>query len=154
MKMTINELRTIIKDMIIEAKKKKVKKDKLDKKVNPPAYTHADALDFSSPLGGYNLYASQGAVNWGPMTGPGSKIDDNVATSYNTNELKEFIQRATFDGLIHNDSAWKSLAESLVTKDMKFNTIWEVALYQYNNSGKQIDELSRRKGVKYFKVEK
>lgn len=42
-------------------------------------YSYSPAFDFSAPLGAYNLYRSQGASNWGPMTGPGTQIDASVS---------------------------------------------------------------------------
>lgn len=75
--------------LLLEAKKKKEKAEKLKYNPAPPAYGYAESLDFSAPLGAYNLYRSQGAVNWGPMTGPGPKIDDRVRVQSQAALVKE-----------------------------------------------------------------
>ena len=72
MKATLNDIRKIIGEVLSEAKKKK---EVPKKKINPSAYEFDEAFDFSTPLGDYNLYGIQGAVNWGPHTSPGRRIE-------------------------------------------------------------------------------
>ena len=108
MKPSQEEVNKTIKKVLAEAKKKKEKEQQLKHKAKPEAYGYAEAFDFSAPLGAYNLYRSQGPVNWGPMTGPGTKIDDRIAG-----------QRADIESLTRDivkeslgKSSWESLNES------------------------------------------
>lgn len=82
MRITIAELKDVLAGAVAEArrrvdeaKKKKEKAAAAKHEARPAAFSYDEALDFSAPLGAHNLYRSQGAVNWGPMTGPGTKID-------------------------------------------------------------------------------
>lgn len=130
MKITINELRKIIKDVITEAKKKKTKDKKLEAAAGTQVYSSAAAHDFSAPLGAYNLYKGQGAANWGPMTGPGQQVDDSIHT---TKKLKEFVNRTFLDGSIPKSSYWRPLIERLNKKYSNPKDAWEVAKYTYDN---------------------
>ncbi len=113
MKISLKEINKMVDATIAEAKKKK--KNKKEEKceeveVQPNAYSYAEALDFAPPLGSANLYRSQGAVNWGPMTGAGPAVDD--------------LKRE--DGSVKaalSESAWEAL-------DEKFNSdnYWQMAL--------------------------
>jgi hypothetical protein len=84
MKITMNELRALIGAVLSEARKSKKSKKKGKEQPNrmqttkPEAYAYDESFDFSNPLGAYNLYKSQGAAGWGPMTGPGPKVDDGI----------------------------------------------------------------------------
>lgn len=59
MKISIEQMKEMVTEVISEAKKKKKKKGD-DSPLNP--------LDFSEPLGELNLYKRQGASNIGPFT--------------------------------------------------------------------------------------
>lgn len=135
--MTLNELKITIAEMLEEAKKKKEKTDRLKAASGTAktAYGHYDeALDFSSPLGPHNLYRSQGAVNWGPYTGPGPHIDQNFAnpnTRLNLKEgeetaIRQIVREVIEFGLVPPDSAWAPLMES--RREPVFESIWEAAL--------------------------
>lgn len=118
MMLTINKLRALVDSVIEEAKKKpKKKKEKQEEmNVSPGEYQYAEALDFSEPLGGYNLYKSQGAVNWGPMTGPGPAIDDSIRMPPVRVPLGEGAAP---------DSEWSHLVEAIDPQN-----IWETAARQ------------------------
>lgn len=61
---------------------KKKKKDDAKKADDGNAYSHDENLDFSVPLGDYNLYKKQGASNWGPYTAEGSpEVPDDLKES-------------------------------------------------------------------------
>lgn len=70
MKITVEQLKAVIKDALVEAKKSKKKKGDAD--LDPTqvvkGYETDDTCDFSKPLGDDNLYKNQGKVNWGPYT--------------------------------------------------------------------------------------
>ncbi|MHB8407947.1 MAG: hypothetical protein ACYDHY_07675 [Acidiferrobacterales bacterium] len=73
MKVKISELKTIVKDMILEAgkAKKKAKSSVVPKPEavpRPLQYKYDEALDMSKPLGNDNLYKGQGGAGWGPNT--------------------------------------------------------------------------------------
>lgn len=71
MKITVEQLKAVIKDALIEAKKSKKGKDAEadgDPTLAVPAYKTDEKLDFSKPLGNENLYKKQGASNFGPYT--------------------------------------------------------------------------------------
>src|SRR5512137_1162091 len=94
--MNVNELKIIISEVLEEAKKKLEKGQAL--KVKSPYGTYAEALDFSWPLGAYNLYKQQGGVTWGPMTSDGPRVDQNFANPNtrgmgNMNESEEQVIR-------------------------------------------------------------
>jgi len=160
MKMTtMNEIRQLVRDVILEAKKKKEKAEKLAYEPHPKEFTYDDALDFSAPLGAYNLYRSQGASNWGPMTGAGSKIDDRVSGTKDDKDnadealLRSFINNVVKECL-ETDSSWGSLRES---SEMSKN-IWEAALHWYDHQklglGHQTTEGIEQKKLKAAKQAK
>src|SRR5262245_26192668 len=118
MKVNLNELRQIIQEILSEAKKKKEKGEKAKYSPKPEAYGYSEALDFSAPLGVYNLYRSQGAVNWGPMTGPGTAVDNRF---HSVNPLaedlnEEALVRSFVKGVVAEDierDPWSYLSEAL-----------------------------------------
>lgn len=65
MKISLNELKTIVREAIVEAKKKKKKEKSVD---GVKRYQKDEKLDFSKPLGNSNLYKRQGASGIGPYT--------------------------------------------------------------------------------------
>jgi hypothetical protein len=133
--MNLNELKIMIAEVLEEAKKKKEKSDRLKAASGgaKSAYGYYDeSLDFSAPLGGYNLYRSQGAVNWGPYTGPGPHIDQNFANPNTRLGLKEeaalrqVVREVIEFGLIPPDSAWAPLMES--NSKPVYENVWQEAL--------------------------
>lgn len=135
--------------LLSEAKKKKEKAEELKNKATPEAYSYSEAFDFSAPLGAYNLYRTQGAVNWGPMTGPGSKVDDRIVG-----------QRASLESLtkgvvkeMTNKSAWEPLAESVAPSN-----VWEAANHWFDfenlGLGRQNEEGIKNKKKKNAKDKK
>lgn len=135
--MTLNELKITIAEMIEEAKKKKEKTERLKAASGgaKSAYGYYDeALDFSAPLGGYNLYRSQGAVNWGPHTNGGPHIDQNFAnpnTRLNLKEggeepLRQIVREVIEFGLVPPDSAWAPMMEN--QRETIYENVWEQAL--------------------------
>ena len=117
--MTMNELRLEIANIISEAKKKKDKAEKTKKRgASTTAYgLYDEALDFSAPLGAYNLYRQQGVVNWGPYTSSGPNIDSqfnnpNVGPmSTNEAALRSVVRDVIKNGLIPEHSAWAPMVE-------------------------------------------
>ena len=113
MKISLKEIKELFNSTITEAKsKKKKKKEREEKKINPTGYSYSESLDFSQPLGQYNLYKNQGGVNWGPMTGQGPITPDRV-------EAKILDKVHLGEG-----SAWDILTG--------VNTIWESAYLSIN----------------------
>lgn len=92
----------VLKEIISEAKKKKKESDEKKYEAHPAAYSYDEAFDFSDPLGEMNVYAQQGAVNWGPYTSKG------LGTKETTVDQKKNTTAA-----MKNESAWDSLEESL-----------------------------------------
>lgn len=101
MKMTINELRTIVSDAVkqslLEAKKKskKPKKRKPGDDVTdvpPHGYKHAKVYDYSKPLGKRNVIKAAGAANFGPYTG------ESVLRSIVAGVIKEQLALAKKSG--------------------------------------------------------
>lgn len=107
MKTKQSEINKTIKRTLAEAKKKKEKALELKHDTKPTGYGYSESFDFSAPLGAYNLYKGQGAVNWGPMTGPGTKVDDRIAGQ------RADIQTLTRDMVKEAaaPSAWANLTE-------------------------------------------
>lgn len=140
--MNIKELKAIVKDVLAEAKKKK----KAESKPSQPSEYKTDKnFDFSAPLGQYNLYKSQGAVNWGPMTSPGTSIDTDInksTSAKNSKEDRDFIHGVVGESLIPEATVWKESKEKT-----SFANIWEVALHVIP------EELLEKKVSKKKKVE-
>lgn len=108
----IYEIRKLVGEVLAEAKKKKEKAEQLKYEAKPAGYSYSEALDFSAPLGAYNLYRTQGPVNWGPMTGPGTKIDDRIAG-----------QRAGLEEVLHG-----------IVKEMAAPSAWAPLLKESNEN--------------------
>lgn len=125
MKMKVNELRSYIKDVLSEVKKKKERAGKSAAILRKDGYGYSESFDFSAPLGAYNLYKSQGAVNWGPQTGPGTKIDDTIAGSrVNADDrMRQYVGDVVKEVISNDESAWKRLAEM----DKSRMNVWERA---------------------------
>ena len=136
MKTTLAEIKMIVSDVLAEAKKKKEKSEKAKKEVHPAGYSYSEAFDFSTPLEEYNLYKSQGAVNWGPMTSTGTKIDDRIAGGRSETEsiLRSFIKEAIREE-VGEDSSWQQLSEIIAPTPKKFGNVWEAAQHWYDHQG-------------------
>jgi hypothetical protein len=136
MKMTIDELKRQIGELVNEAKKKDKKAVEAKKK---PAYGfYEEALDFSEPLGAFNLYGSQGGVNWGPMTSAGAPVSVSSASPERSkpsgmNESEEQILRSLVREVIttgvpvEESSAW---AVFLPDREPIFENAWGEAIYE------------------------
>jgi hypothetical protein len=139
MKVSIDELRKIVGEVVSEAKKKKEKSDELKYTAHPKEYGYAESLDFSAPLGGYNLYRSQGAANWGPYTGAGPKIDDNVridpvSTSLTEEKMLRSLLRSIIgETLMPRSSAWDVISES--SRVRRTGNVWEDVARWYDHQG-------------------
>lgn len=129
--MTLNELRLEIAGILAEAKKKKDKADDLKKQGRSvEAFgLYDEAFDFSAPLGAYNLYKQQGAVNWGPYTSAGTDVDTNFSHPNAGPRLKEsemalraVVREVIENGLVPQHSAWAPLLSRKTPQ-----TVWESA---------------------------
>lgn len=132
MKLTLEQLGQMVDGIIAEAKKKKEKAAALKAHAGTAgsAYgAYAEAFDFSAPLGGYNLYRNQGAVNWGPMTSGGTRINDNVAGAKGLDE--KMLRAAVRDMISEKVSPWDVLGA--VNESPK--NIWEAAQHWYDHQG-------------------
>ncbi len=112
----MNAIKTIVAQVISEAKKKK-KKDNDQKYVAcPKEYGYADAFDFSSPLGDENRYKAQGDSNLGPYTNSGNPEDKKLRAA-----IKETIREA----MLNERSPWDFLSESLRMNERNPKNVWE-----------------------------
>lgn len=128
MKITVNELRIIVGDVLAEAKKKKKVEEKPPKEPHPGAYRHAEALDFSTPLGDSNPYKIQGQANFGPYTANVSVKDDV--------KLESLVRGGVSPG-----SAWAPIVEELGKQlPPPESKIWESALHYYDHMGLGLGE--------------
>lgn len=100
--------------IVAEGKKKREKAEKLKQDALPAGFAYVEAFDFSAPLGAYNLYRTQGTVNWGPMTGIGTKIDDRVSGNrYDVgDEPRRALDGDKFMESSSGTSPWELLSES------------------------------------------
>lgn len=144
MKYSIDELKHQIAEILDEAKKKPEKAEKLKRmaaQVEAFGF-YAEEHDFSAPLGAYNLYRQQGAVNWGPMTSDGTHIDNNVgnpnagsASKYmkesEEKALRNLVREVIENGLIDEGSAW---APFLTAKEPIFESTWEEVQHRMNEA--------------------
>jgi len=122
-KMTMNELKLEIAEILDEAKKKKEKVEDIKKKgAHIQAYgLYDEAFDFSVPQGEFNLYRQQGAVNWGPYTSAGAHVDNNYSnpnggmTQMKESEehaIRALVREVIQNGLVPKDSAWAPMMET------------------------------------------
>jgi len=135
----MDEIKKIVAEVLAEAKKKKEKGDKLkdEHEAKPGAYGYAEAFDFSAPLGAYNLYKSQGAVNWGPMTGPGTHVDTNtVGASKSEKALRSYVREEIKEQISQEWSAWDVLSEAVAERpSIPPSNVWEAAMHWYDHAG-------------------
>jgi hypothetical protein len=130
MKITVEQLRGMVTEAITEAKKKR-KKDLEEMESRPDGHMVDSKFDFAPPLGGYNLYRSQGAVNWGPQTGAGSKVDDRPYGVKAESALRSAIRGMISEKLSPDPaSAWSAFSPSPAPKAP--NGIWESAMHYYD----------------------
>ena len=137
MKISVPELRKLVEEVIAEAKKKKEKD--LEEEVRPDAHMYDKAHDYSPPLGAYNLYRSQGPVNWGPHTGPGPKIDDRPWGVKNESALRTALRQMISEALMPApNSAWMGVVPPAPRKVPK--GIWESAMHWYDFQSRGLGE--------------
>lgn len=154
---TLREIRKIVAGVLAEAKKKKEKAVELKHDPRPPEYSYAEALDFSAPLGAYNLYRNQGPVNWGPMTSAGTKIDDRVTSQRQNLEavLRGVVKEAVRLELKDDPSSWHWLSEAIEQRREPTN-VWEAANHWYDHQnlglGHQTAEGIEEKKVGFKKL--
>ena len=133
MKMTIDELKHQIAEILDEAKKKDEKKEKMKRiSAQVEAYGFYDEEhDFSQPLGPYNLYRQQGAVNWGPYTNSGTPVDHQNAGNPNAagglqegemKALRTLVREVIQNGLVDESSAW---APFIARPEPIFESTWD-----------------------------
>jgi uncharacterized protein with von Willebrand factor type A (vWA) domain len=139
MKMTIDELKHQIAEILDEAKKKKEKVDKIKRmSAQIEAYGfYNEEHDFSQPLGSANLYRQQGAANWGPYTSAGTAVDHQNAGNPNAIRIKEekalrtVVREVIQNGLIDEGSAW---APFIKRQEPIFESTWEEAAYRIDEA--------------------
>jgi hypothetical protein len=141
MKMTINELKRQISEIIEEAKKKDQKEKKF-KRVGAQVEAYGfydESHDFSEPLGVHNLYRQQGQVNWGPYTGVGPHVNQYGPANTNAVGLKEtdekalrsLVREVLENGLIGEESAWAPFLAK-VSREPIFESSWHEAASMMN----------------------
>lgn len=125
----LSELRSVVIEILDEAKKKK-KKGQDKTKVSPAVGSfgsYADALNFAAPLGDLNLYKAQGGVNWGPHTSHGAAVEPEEK---NEGALRTFVSSVIAEHL-HEGSAWdlvEMVGEYSASRKVDAKNIWEQAL--------------------------
>jgi hypothetical protein len=139
MKITVEQLRTMVNSAINEAKKKR-KKDLGEAEARPDGYMSDKNMDFSKPLGALNYYRMQGSANFGPYTGdPDSMIGsasgvDMDIPRYGTK--MEAALRAVVGQMISEElrpdpvSAWARLMPA--PPPPAPTNIWEAAMHYYD----------------------
>jgi len=158
-KMTLNELKLEIASILEEAKKQDKKEEDLEKKGHSiEAYgLYDEAFDYAQPLGALNLYAQQGAVNWGPYTSAGPTIDSSYADPQRNNataNLKESDERALRslvreiieNGLIPAGSAWAPLLRRERADEGAWGAAGEL-LEKHIGFAKLKGQLAHKKGI-------
>jgi hypothetical protein len=158
--LSINELKLEIAGLLAEARKKKAEPKKRGRSVE--AYGFFDeALDFSTPLGAFNLYRQQGVSNLGPYTADGPWIDSHFASprvgptgiaEADERALRALVREVIENGLVPSDSAWGPLTER---EEPAFESIWEAAMHYYDHQGlglgKQTPDGIEKRKAKYQK---
>ena len=153
MKISVNELRGMIGEIVAEAKKKnKDKSKKPTKGVKPNGFSFDEAFDFSAPLGAHNLYALQGASNWGPLTGPGTHLADGTSVKNLPEQaVRALVRQVISEQASRSNSAWSSFGGP--------KNVWTEAMHYYDNQklglGKQTSEgIQQKKADKLEKDKK
>lgn len=144
-KMTLNELRVEIAQMLAEAKKKSVKSSKASRQAGRAAMAYGlydEAFDFSEPLGGDNWVRRAGAVNWGPVSFGGDSFDH--LTEADEKVLRHLVREVMEMGLVPESSAWAPLSES--QEPRRFSSIWEAAQHWYQKYGEGEEPEKPKKG--------
>ena len=135
MKIKLEEIKQMALDIMSEAKKKKEKAKELARHVDPLAYSYSEAFDFSAPLGQYNIYKTQGVVNWGPMTSTGTKVDDRAGANASSEAaIRKYLRSVMQEEITEGDSAWKKVYEEMNGKkeEKKKGNVWEQAMRLFN----------------------
>ena len=165
MKLTLNEVKLLVAEMIDEAKKKKEKAAELKKRgPSIEAYgLYDEAFDFAAPLGAANTYAQQGAANWGPYTSPGLCIDSSFRDTSSGHiamhegderALRALVREVIQNGLVPSNSAWAPLLERN-KKDPCCESPWEAAgaLFEaWYDRPKQSSKKSEKEHVGFSKL--
>ena len=129
-KMTLNELKHQIAGILEEAKKSEKSTRSSKKSGKPPqveAYGFYDKEhDFSTPQGEHNLYRQQGAVNWGPYTSAGPRVDYSLKET-DERALRALVREVIENGTIDESSAW---APFLARAAPLFESSWEEVAYR------------------------
>lgn len=154
MKMTIDELKHQIAEILDEAKKTKEKKEKLKRMAaQVEAYGfYSEEHDFSPPLGVWNRYRSQGQVNWGPYTSYGTPVEHQNSGNPNQSgflqikeekALRALVREVIQNGLVDENSAWAPFIERA---EPLFESTWEEAAYRIDEAW--YDDFKKEKGKK------
>lgn len=122
MKISITELRSIVGDIVAEAKKSKKTKTKRKSKekdpepraaVQPAGYSKDFSHDFSPPLGHRNALRLQGAANFGPWTdAPSSGDGDEEDTDLDETLVRPSAWRI-FESRRSPKGVWESLSHKI-----------------------------------------
>lgn len=135
MKISVPELKKLVEEVIAEAKKKK---EDLEEDHRPDGFVYDKNFDMSQPLGAYNLYRSQGPVNFGPFTGAGPKIDDRPYGAKNESALRTVLRGMIGEALMPDaSSAWMGVVPPAVPAPRSApKNMWEAAMHWYDFQGK------------------
>ena len=114
----IEEMKSMVKEVIAEARKKK---SEARKDLKPNEFTYGESFDFSDPLGSMNRLRAQGLTNFGPYTAAGP---ENILRTL----AREAVQLEVSSG-----SAWEALSEIY---DRPVKNPWHVAEKMNKKGGK------------------
>lgn len=130
MKITVEQLRGMVKEAINEAKKKKAKVAEAEKR--PDGHVIDKNQDYAPPLGGFNLYRAQGAANFGSYTNTSAPLDDRLYGTKMEAAIRQVVGKMISEELRPDPkSAWSRL----VPEEKKVETpknVWEAALHYYD----------------------
>jgi hypothetical protein len=128
MKITVEQLRGMVQTAINEAKKKKAKVAEAEHRADGQIVDKN--FDFAPALGGFNLYRSQGAANFGPYTNTPHSIDDRIYGTKMESALRQAIGQMISEELSPDpSSAWAALVPQPVAVP---TNIWEAAMHYYD----------------------
>ncbi len=120
----LNELKALVRQVVLAEVKKKKSPKKKGKKAEIPEesekFKYAEALDFSIPLGDFNVYRHQGAANWGPYTSQGPTVA----------QIPDGLKESAWAEFVHplpSKSIWEALHRS----------VSEGALEKFRNKSKK-----------------
>lgn len=149
-KISGNELRAEIVQILVEAKKKKEKADDASRDAGKAANAYGfyeEVFDHAETLGEYSWAGQTYGANWGPGTGGGSSLDssyDRPSTGMKESDeraLRQIVREVMQIGIASDESAWNVLRPGTQPTG-----IWEAVDRWYKKYGEDTEPEKPKRG--------